>query len=155
MDTNYHLRSVTAWDAMALHKTCWPDKSVEAVQELLDRAEGLIRRKRGLGIITEIEGHIVGYAQLTLWSRTGEISDLIVAPGWRDRGIGSAMICYLVEKARDWPMPQVEIGVAMTNPRAYALYRRLGFQESRIVNLDLGSGPEAVMYLTMQFDAPL
>ena len=41
----------------------------------------------------------------------------------------------------------VEIGVALSNPRAMALYQRLGFVEDRVINLDLGSGAEPVMYL--------
>ena len=152
MGVKFHLRPVAANDSLSLQQTCWPERSVEAIEELLQRAEGLARRRRGLGIVALADNFAncaIGYAQLTMWPRTGEISDLIVAEDWRNQGLGSAMIGYLVEKARAWPMPQVEIGVAMNNPRALALYRRLGFKDDRLINLDLGGGPEAVTYLTM------
>jgi ribosomal protein S18 acetylase RimI-like enzyme len=41
----------------------------------------------------------------------------------------------------------LEIGAALSNPRALGLYRRLGFVDGRILDLDLGNGPEPVMYL--------
>src|SRR5436190_2955134 len=108
MGVKFQLRPVAANDSTTLHQTCWPDRSVEAIEELLQRAEGLARRRRGLGIVAVADYFAIGYAQLTLWPRTGEISDLIVAPEWRNQGLGSAMIEYLIEKARTWPMPQVE-----------------------------------------------
>src|SRR5258708_23833445 len=129
MGVKFHLRPAAANDCVSLQKACWPDRSIEAVEELLQRAEGLARRRRGLGIVAVADTYSLGYAQLTLWPRTGEISDLIVAQDWRNQGLGTAMIEYLIEKARAWPMPQVELGVALNNPRAVALYRRLGFRD--------------------------
>ena len=149
MSVNFVLRPATPADADALQQSCWPDRSVEIIAELLQRVDGIARRGRGLGIVAEIGYSVIGYAQLTIWPRTGEISDLIVAAEWRSQGIGSAMILHLIEKAHSWAAPCVEIGVAMNNPRALALYRQLGFKEDRLINLDLGSGPEAVTYLVM------
>jgi len=160
MRANYHndqyfqLRPVTPKDAETLQQACWPNWSFEAVQTLLQRVEGIERRKRGIGIVAFDGERVLGYGQLTLWPRTAEISDLIVTPTHRSRGIGSAIINYLIEKARGWCLPQVEIGVALTNPRAMTLYQRLGFHQDRIINLDLGNGPEPVMYLTMALDKP-
>jgi len=152
MSVNFSLRPATPADAGALQQSCWPDRSVDVIAELLQRADGIARRGRGQGIVAEIGYTVIGYAQLTIWPRTGEISDLIVAADWRGQGIGSAMIQHLVERARCWAAPRVEIGVAMTNPRALALYRNLGFKDDRLINLDLGSGPEAVTYLVMPLD---
>jgi ribosomal protein S18 acetylase RimI-like enzyme len=150
MSVNYELRPATPFDAAALQESCWPERSVEAVRELLERAEGLSKHRRGLGIIAINDYRALGYGQLTIWPRTCEISDLIVAADARSQGIGTAIIRDLVDRARHWPMSQVEIGVAINNPRAHALYRRLGFKENRTVQLDLGTGPEPVTYLVMQ-----
>jgi ribosomal protein S18 acetylase RimI-like enzyme len=149
MNANYRLRQVTLNDAAQLQESCWPNWSIEAVRDLLQRVEGISRRNRGLGIVAYNEADILGYGQLTVWPRTTEISDLIVTPGYRSHGIGTAIILHLIDKVRAWHLPQVEIGVALNNPRALALYQRLGFQEDRIINLDLGHGVEPVMYLTM------
>ena len=150
MSVNYQLRPTSPADAALLQESCWPERSVDAVRELLERAEGLSKHKRGLGLIAITGYRALGYGQLTIWPRTCEISDLIVAADVRNQGIGTAIICDLIERARLWPMSQVEIGVAMNNPRAHALYLRLGFKDNRTVNLDLGMGPEPVMYLVMQ-----
>jgi ribosomal protein S18 acetylase RimI-like enzyme len=150
MSVNYELRPATPDDATALQQACWPERSVDGVRELLERAEGLAKHRRGLGIVAISDYRVLGYGQLTIWPRTSEISDLIVAADVRGQGIGTAIICDLVDRARMWPMQQVEIGVAMNNPRAHALYRRLGFIENRTIQLDLGTGPEPVTYLVMQ-----
>src|SRR5579859_2480456 len=109
MVINYHLRPATPADAAALQESCWPDRSVETVQELLKRAEGIARRRRGLGIVAETIGgtgysskRLLAYGQLTLWPKTSEISDLIVTANLRGNGIGSAMIAYFLEQARVW-----------------------------------------------------
>jgi ribosomal protein S18 acetylase RimI-like enzyme len=94
-----------------------------------------------------------GFGMLTLWPRAAEISDLIVCPQHRSRGIGSRIIVYLTERAREMHVQTLEIGVACANPRALALYRRLGFADRRTIYLDLGSGPEPVLYLSKEITA--
>jgi N-acetylglutamate synthase len=150
MNANYQLRPVSPQDAEDLQCVCWPERSIEAVRELLERVDSLAARNRGIGIVAYDERGILGYGQMTVWPRTTEISDLIVAPNRRNSGIGTALIRYLVDQVRSLNLSQVEIGVALNNPRALSLYQRLGFQEDRIINLDLGHGPEPVMYLTMR-----
>jgi [ribosomal protein S18]-alanine N-acetyltransferase len=147
----FQLRQASLQDALELQRACWPNWALEAVKDLLRRVESMSQRGRGYGVVALRNDQIVGYGQLTVWPRTAEISDLIVAPDYRGQGIGSAIIQSLIEKVNLWHMPQVEIGVALSNPRALALYRRLGFEQDRIINLDLGDGPEPVMYLTMHF----
>jgi len=153
---DYTLRPVTAQDAEGLQRDCWTDWPIEIVTEVLERVERLAGQRRGLGIVAVHGEYVLGYGQLTVWPRIGEISDLIVAPGYRSQGIGSKMIAALIDKARAWNLPVVEIGAALSNPRALALYRRLGFVEQRRIDLDLGNGPEAVIYLikTLQGQEP-
>ncbi len=159
MIINYHLRPATPVDAPALQESCWPDRSVDAVRELLKRAEGIARRRRGLGIVAETIGdsngsgkRLLAYGQLTLWPRTSEISDLIVMEAMRGNGIGSTIIAYFIKQARDWSQSSVEIGAALSNPRALALYRRLGFKDDRTITLDIGSGLEPIIYLVMELN---
>ncbi|GAB4473813.1 MAG: hypothetical protein Kow00124_13150 [Anaerolineae bacterium] len=144
---NLTLRPIQPDDAPALRAGCWPDLTPEDAES---RVENLCRwqqRGRGQGVVASVDGQIVGTGQLMLWNGRGEISDLIVAPAWRGRGIGTAIIHHLLAAARDSHLAVVEIGVAEANPRAFALYRRLGFRESRRVMLNLGAGPEPVIYL--------
>jgi ribosomal protein S18 acetylase RimI-like enzyme len=154
MKVNYSIRPVVSRDAVSLHDACWPERSLDAIRELLYRVDGLAKKGRGLGIIAEVEGRAIAYAQLTNWPRVAEISDLIVAPDYRNQGIGTAMIHYLLEGAQYGRTARVEIGVAASNPRAYNLYKRLGFEEDRTISLDVGGGEESVTYLSMPISHP-
>jgi ribosomal protein S18 acetylase RimI-like enzyme len=155
-DPDIPIRPVRISDAAALCDTCWPDRSFVAIYHLVSRAYRYAKQKRGLGaVITgQDDEAVLGYGQLTLWPRGAEISDLIVAESHRSRGLGTALIQYLVGAARRMSVSQVTIGAALSNPGAVTLYRRLGFQDSSTVMLNLGRGQEAVLYLTLDLPAP-
>ncbi len=113
----------------------------------------LARTVAGRGAVLVVDGfwhgrpRLVACGTLTLWPRTAEIADLYVAPGWRGLGIGSALVAALEAEARDLGAARLEIAVAASNPRARALYERLGYHAERTVMLDLGNGEEEVTTL--------
>ncbi len=141
------IRPTSVDDATGLHARCWPDRPRDVVVGLLRRAEQLARYRRGLGVTAVLSGQPCGFALLTLWPRCAEISDLIVSEPLRGQRIGTQLVEYLATAARDLGASVLEIGAALSNPRAIALYRRLGFVDGRIIEIDLGSGPEPVLYL--------
>lgn len=104
-------------------------------------------RSRSMGVVVLVQGQIIGYGQLTLWARTAEISDLSVHESWQSKGIGTRLIFHLLEAARRY-RKVVEIGAAQGNPRALALYRRLGFRDDRVITLKTDNGDEPIVYLT-------
>lgn len=142
-----HIRPVELHDAAILQHTCWPDRAIEDVVDFLQRIQKLRAHKRAFAVVAQHDDTVCGFGLLTVWPRAAEISDLIVAPDLRGRGIGSIIIGYLTDIARDSHVSVLEIGVALSNPRALALYRRLGFRDCRTVQLELGVGPEPVLYL--------
>jgi ribosomal protein S18 acetylase RimI-like enzyme len=150
--SNLLLRPVVLDDISALQAACWPDQKLADVQlrvHSIINASGA--HERALGYIATIDGEIVGFGQMTRWGKRGEISNLIVHPEWRSRGIGTTLIRRLIGVARENELTEVEIGVAESNPRAMALYRRLGFRDDRRLTLDIGSGMEPVRYMMMSF----
>ncbi len=56
------------------------------------------------------------------------LAHLGVASELRGRGVGRALIDQLIGTARDAGRPRVVLDVAVSNPRAEALYRRAGFK---------------------------
>lgn len=50
--------------------------------------------------------------------------DISLDPGLRGRGVGAALLAWIMGSA-----PAIDLHVARDNPRAEALYRRLGFAE--------------------------
>ncbi|MHB8626711.1 MAG: GNAT family N-acetyltransferase [Aggregatilineales bacterium] len=148
----YRFRALSARDFETLQSNCWPGHSLDFVRTWLDRTLALAAQGKAFGLVVVPEQRDdcpIAYGQITCWLRVAEISDLIVAETWRGCGIGSALIQALVTIASTWSVPSVEIGVALSNPRALSLYRRLGFVDARTLTLDLGCGPEPVLYLNM------
>lgn len=149
----FELRLSRPEDAHDLRETCWPDRSERAVKMRL--SDMSLRQERGVawGLVAVVEGQTAAYGQLARWLQGGEISDVIVSEPLRGQGIGRALVTRLVDLAREKGLPEVEIGAAEANTRALALYRSLGFVDRRRMTLDLGDGPEPVIYLYLSFDA--
>jgi ribosomal protein S18 acetylase RimI-like enzyme len=144
------IRPVRLADAEPLHFNCWPERPLTAIYRLVLRAQRQARQNSGLGIVmTDASGAVIGYGQFTIWPRCGEISDLVVQEAYRGRGFGTTIVQYLMRAARDMHTDCVEIGAAYSNPRAIALYRRLGFQDSHTISMNLGRGEEQVLYLRL------
>jgi len=150
------IRPVRLTDVPALHEVCWPERSVAYVSQLIHRARHIALQGRGLGVVAvdAMPTDVQGFGQMTLWPRGGEISDLVVGRCFRRRGLGTAIIQYLVQTAREMNVSSVEIGVAEENTAAVALYRRLGFTDGYTVVLNLGNGPEPVIYLQLELPPP-
>jgi len=141
------IRPTALDDAAGLNAACWADRPRDVVIDLLRRAEKVATRRRGLAVTALWHGQPCAFGMLTLRSRSAEISDLIVTEPLRGRRIGTALIEYLGAAAHDLGATMLEIGAALSNPRAIELYRRLGFRDGHVITLDLGNGPELVLYL--------
>ena len=128
---------------------------IEIVAVASDRTEaealGWAADGRGLGIVIPGEGtNILGYGQVLMWPSCAEISDMVVHESCRGRGYGTAIIQTLIRRALALGADEVEIGAALDNPRAADLYRRLGFEDSHTVLINLGKGAEHVLFLRLE-----
>lgn len=144
-------RPVRLSDTEALYTSCWPERDFTAIYNLVLRATRSQTDKRGLGlVIVDERDRACGYGQLTLWPMVGEISDLVVEAAHRSEGWGTAMVQTLVRKAVNMGLEEVEIGASSLNPRAGALYRRLGFVDSHTLMVNTGQGREEVQYMRLK-----
>ena len=67
------------------------------------------------------------------WMGFGEIG-MMVAAGWRGRGVGTALVAAAVEWARARGLHKLSLSVFPHNEAAIALYRKFGFvEEGRLV----------------------
>jgi GNAT superfamily N-acetyltransferase len=97
------------------------------------------------GFLAEIEGKIAGYA-VTHPHFFGEVmlEMLMVAPRWRRRGVGAALVAHAVKTCRT---PRLWTSTNQSNLPMQALLDRLGFVRSGIVEgLDEGD-PELIYRL--------
>ncbi len=67
---------------------------------------------------------VVGYVRLIVEGRWGHIRQLSVAPGWRRRGVGSALVARAVADAAEAGVRGVYLNARMS---AVGLYERVGF----------------------------
>jgi GNAT superfamily N-acetyltransferase len=149
-DSQIPVRPVRLSDVDSLYADCWPNRSFSAVYELVGRAVRSAADGRGQGIVIPGEGtNILGYGQVLMWPSCAEISDMVVHESCRGRGYGTAIIQTLIQKALALGADEVEIGAALDNPRAADLYRRLGFEDSHTVLINLGKGAEHVLFLRL------
>ena len=77
--------------------------------------------------VARVEGEFVGFVVLVPGSTfVGYIQSIAIAPEWRGKGIGTSLMAYAEERIfRE--NPNVFILVSSFNPRARALYERLGY----------------------------
>lgn len=146
------IRPVRFADVDALHANCWPERAPDSIYRFIGRIHHTAKDGRGLGaVVVDRTRNAVGYGQFVLWPRCGEISDLIIMPGLRSQGLGTALIQYLVRAAHEMHAECIEIGAALSNPGAVTLYRRLGFRDSYTQVVNLNGLDEEVLYLRIKF----
>jgi putative acetyltransferase len=80
-------------------------------------------------VVAEADQVIVGEIHVDpSWMGFGEIG-MMVAAGWRGRGVGTALLAAAVEQARAGGLHKLALRVFPHNGAAIALYRKFGFVE--------------------------
>lgn len=144
------LRPARPDDGPSLNRICYPHYAPDEMERALLASLGQAETGRGIRLVAEQDGQIVGSGQLSSWFQGAEIADLIVIPSHRSQGIGQALIEALLEKARTLGLPAVEIGVQAGNQRALTLYQRLGFTYRRTACLTLNGNRSTFIYLELK-----
>jgi RimJ/RimL family protein N-acetyltransferase len=91
-----------------------------------------LRNAGQLSLVAEVNGEVVGFLEFVNGRRrrtqhSGTLS-IFVQEGFREIGIGSALIRTLLRWARTVPLiEKVTLAVFSTNTRAIAAYEKLGF----------------------------
>jgi RimJ/RimL family protein N-acetyltransferase len=91
----------------------------------------MIRGEDGLALVAEADGEAIGNVLVTIErnvvsSHVGTLS-IVVADGWRDVGIGSAMVRAAQAWSADFGLLKVSLAVFPDNQRAIAVYEHAGF----------------------------
>lgn len=115
--------------------------------DIVERAQRLYSQRRGGAIVAVIDGMVVGFGMLHIWTNLGELSDLIVYAPYRGRGLGSQIVQQLCDLAIQLGTYEVEIGAFSDNVNAIRLYERLSFERHRILNVRSGKSPQLIIYL--------
>lgn len=100
-----------------------------------ERAEELSTLPEGkLWLVAEHAGQVVGSLEMNRPGPTfmhhQRFLGIELHRAWRGVGLGSAMIRYAIEWAQAQGVEMIQLGVLDSNPRAKALYERLGFRQT-------------------------
>ncbi len=107
-------------------------------QPLADRWLDEIKSGNRLVFIYKINGEFIGEGALvldtgdpdyTILNRRVYVSRMIVKKEYRNRGIGTEILAFLIEKAKEIGYEEMTIGVDKDNVNALKLYRKFGFDE--------------------------
>jgi ribosomal protein S18 acetylase RimI-like enzyme len=116
---------------------------------LLAHPEYLILGPEGLAEgrthVAEQDGSVVGFAT---WAETAgaiELEDLFVDPGYRRRGIATALVSRIAEVVRALGAERLEV---TANPHALGFYRAAGFADCGTAETVFGTAPRMVLVLS-------
>jgi ribosomal protein S18 acetylase RimI-like enzyme len=83
-------------------------------------------------LVLECHGDPVGRLYLLRKPPRWLIVDIALLPAWQGRGIGTTLLQQLQQDAQDARTQGLALHVRLDNPRAHALYARLGFREESV-----------------------
>jgi GNAT superfamily N-acetyltransferase len=132
-EMGFAIRPAHEGDGPDLHRNCFAEQTLAEVEAYLDWCLSQAERGRMSRLVAEAGGQVVASAQLAVYGRAdaetleGEIGSLVVAPGFRRRGMGTALINALIADARRRGLYTLEIMAAAGQPWIRAWYERLGF----------------------------
>lgn len=95
--------------------------SENAIRETMERENAVF-------LVAEYGGELCGYAGFYYAADEGYITNVAVSGKLRRRGIGRALVCALMEKAREMAFSFLTLEVRVGNTAAIALYGSLGFE---------------------------
>lgn len=90
---------------------------------------GLLQRSDASLWVAQVGERVVGYAVVWYLFREAELGNLAVAPGWRRRGLGTQLLDWALQKARERGTERIFLEVRVGNRTAQQLYERYGFSQ--------------------------
>src|SRR5688572_13387846 len=113
--------ALALWDGMP-GLSLFPSDSVEGIGRYLER-------NPGLSVVLRVGGRLVGAALAGHDGRRGFLHHVAVAPDYRRRGLGRAMVEWCVGRLADAGVGRCLILVNAGNEEAKAFWRRIGWDD--------------------------
>ena len=95
---------------------------------------------------------VLGYVGISAIIDEGYITNIAVFPEYRKMGVGTALLEYLFDFAKEKELSFISLEVRQSNSNAIALYKKLGFLEEGKRKNFYSSPSEDALILTKRFD---
>ena len=79
--------------------------------------------------VCELEGEVVGYGIVMIAASEAHILNLCIHPDYHSRGLGRALLSFLIEQSQHAGSDMVLLEVRESNKSAISLYQTSGFHE--------------------------
>ena len=123
---------IEAADAGAIHallRRAYATGGGTVPEHLLDWWESLLTDSefdRNLAFVARADAEVIGFC--LCWT-SSFVKDLVVDPGWRNRGIGSGLLATAIAALRARGADELSLKVDIYNGTAQRLYRAFGFSQ--------------------------
>lgn len=125
-------RSADEATVVALWKECeltrpWNDPHKDIARKLAVQP--------GLFLVGVVDGEVIATVMAGYEGHRGWVNYLAVAPRFRGRGFGRALMQHVEHLLRLRGCPKLNLQVRASNPQAIAFYRRIGYAQDESVSL--------------------
>jgi ribosomal protein S18 acetylase RimI-like enzyme len=93
------------------------------------RLDGLKKRDRLVGCVSEDNGRNVGYCIASVDGLTGEIDSIFVDDLYRGKGVGQELMSLALKWLETQGCDTIKVSIAEGNEDVLGFYRRFGFAE--------------------------
>jgi GNAT superfamily N-acetyltransferase len=129
-------RDLTQW-----HREIYDDPTIEG-DDYFDRH---LADPRLLGLwVARHDARPIGLTGLLAEGADGEIEPLVVAPSWKYRGVGRALVEFVIGEAKNRGMRYLNVHPVARNIEAIAFFHSAGFTTLGHINLLLELKPGGV-----------
>lgn len=122
-DARHHVRPSRpddVGDVLAIEERCFQQPNAALLMRLCGVTDTLL--------VCERAGAVAGYVLAAPTSATaGRVISLAVAPAYRERGVGSALMAETLDLLAGKGIDEVELETRVSNDAAMALYEKFGF----------------------------
>ena len=87
----------------------------------------MIRKEDARYYVAEEDGRIMGGCGVLLIVGEGNITNVVIAPEARNRGIGTGLLRYMMEEGKKDGLTAYTLEVRVSNAPAIHVYEKLGF----------------------------
>jgi ribosomal protein S18 acetylase RimI-like enzyme len=117
---------VSLWEECRLTRP-WNDPHKDIARKLAVQPE--------LFLVGVLDGEVIATVMAGYEGHRGWVNYLAVAPRFRGRGFGRALMEHVEHLLRQRGCPKLNLQVRASNPQAIAFYRRIGYAQDESVSL--------------------